>query len=339
MKMLGIRDLQFEHPWVLLLLLAIPLLAWWLHRARHRKKTAIYLPSLTDGLGRKKTSITFLEILYGSLIYLRLAAIAFILVALARPITFSFEEKVKVEGIDIMLINDISGSMLAEDLKPNRLEAAKNVAIEFIRNRKNDRIGMVAFSGGAFTVCPLTTDHRMLIELVKNLDYGMIEDGTAIGDGLALAVDRIKNSEASSKVAILLTDGINNRGFISPEFASQIAKQYGIRVYTIGVGTTAGKAPYPYYNGKIKYYDYIDVQIDEPILKQMAAMTGGKYFRATDNSSLENIYAEIDKLEKTLFEVSRMTHQTELFPYPLVIAILLLALEFFIKHVVVKPLP
>ncbi|MCX7697028.1 MAG: VWA domain-containing protein [Bacteroidales bacterium] len=336
-KMLGIHDLQFEHPWVLFLILGIPLLAWWLHRTRDKKKTAIHLPSFSNGF--KKSYFSLREFLHGSIIYIRLASIALILIALARPITFLFEEKVKVEGIDIILINDISGSMLAEDLKPNRLEAAKNVAIEFIRNRKNDRIGMVAFSGGAYTVCPLTTDHRMLIELVKNLEYGMIEDGTAIGDGLALAVDRIKDSEAKSKVAILLTDGINNRGFISPLFASQIAKQYGIRLYTIGVGTTKGKAPYPYYVGNKKYYDYVDVQIDEPMLKEMAIMTGGRYFRATDNNSLENIYKEIDKMEKTLFEATSMTHQTELFPYPLVVAILLLALEFFIKHVIIKPLP
>jgi Ca-activated chloride channel family protein len=338
--MMWIKDLEFERTYILWFLLLLPLLAWWLEHIKHRKKLFINIPALTDGLQKKSKSLGFYEVLYKSLVYLRILALAFIVVALARPVSYSYQEKVSIEGIDIMLVNDISGSMLAEDLKPNRLESAKNVAIQFIEGRKNDRIGMIAFSGSAFTLCPLTTDHRMLIHLIKQLRNGMVEDGTAIGDGLALAVDRLRNSEAVSKVIILLTDGINNRGYISPLFASELAKQRGIRVYTIGVGTNKGKAPYPVIDvmGR-KTYDFIDVEIDEEMLSQIAKNTGGKYFRATDNTSLEKIYQDIDKMEKTLFQVAHLSQRAELYHFPLMIAMLLLFLEFFIKYIIIKPLP
>jgi Ca-activated chloride channel family protein len=244
---------------------------------------------------------------------------------------------VSTEGIDIVLTQDISGSMLSRDFKPDRLEAAKNIATEFISGRPYDRIGLVVFSGESFTQCPLTTDHAVLINLLREIQSGMIEDGTAIGMGLATAVNRIKDSQAKSKVIILLTDGVNNRGEIAPETAAEIAKTFGIRVYTIGVGTQ-GMAPYPVQTPFGIQYQDMPVEIDEGILQKIAQTTGGKYFRATDNDSLEKIYKEIDKLEKSKIDVRQFSKKEEKYLLPALIAFFMLVVEIIVRNTIFKNL-
>jgi len=245
---------------------------------------------------------------------------------------------IKTEGIDIMMALDISSSMLAEDLKPNRIEAAKKVAEEFIDSRPNDRIGLVVFGGESFTQCPLTTDHSVLKNLFAGIQSGILADGTAIGEGLGTAVNRIRNSRAKSKVVILLTDGVNNIGSIAPETAGEIAKTFGIRVYTIGVGTR-GMAPYPVKSPFGIQYQNVEVQIDEPVLKKIAGETDGKYFRATNTGKLKEIYSEIDKLEKTKIDVTEFHNYTEEF-YPLALgALLLLVLDILLRFTLFKKLP
>ena len=229
---------------------------------------------------------------------LKIIASVLMIIAIARPQSSSNWEESTTEGIDIVLAMDVSGSMLALDLKPDRLEASKNVAIDFINKRKNDRIGLVIFAGESFTQCPLTTDHNVLINLFKDVKSGIVDDGTAIGMGLATAVNRLKSSEAVSKVIILLTDGINNSGMIPPITAAEIAQKFGIRVYTIGVGTE-GFAPYPFQTPFGIQYQDVEVKIDEKTLQDIASLTEGKYFRATNNNSLKNIYKDIDELEKS----------------------------------------
>ena len=239
-----------------------------------------------------------------------MVAVALLIVILARPQSTNSWSNSSTEGIDIMLAMDISGSMLAQDLKPNRLEAAKDVAASFINGRPNDNIGLVVFSAESFTQCPLTTDHTVLLNLFKDIQSGMIQDGTAIGLGLANAVSRIKDSHAKSKVIILLTDGSNNAGEIAPVTAAEIAKTFGVRVYTIGVGTK-GMAPYPFQTAFGVQYQNIPVEIDEATLKQIASTTGGQYFRATDNASLKEIYSEIDQMEKTKISVQEYSKKQE----------------------------
>lgn len=234
---------------------------------------------------------------------------------------------------------DISSSMLAQDLRPNRLESAKNVAAAFINGRPNDNIGLVVFSAESFTQCPLTTDHAILLNLFKDIQSGMIEDGTAIGLGLANAVSRIKDSQAKSKVIILLTDGSNNRGEIAPVTAAEIAKTFGIRVYTIGVGTK-GAAPYPFrLPGGTIQTQMVPVDIDEPTLKQIATTTGGQYFRATDNASLKEIYSEIDQMEKTKISVQEYSKKQEEYKNIALILFALLLLELLLKHTLLKKIP
>jgi Ca-activated chloride channel family protein len=234
-----------------------------------------------------------------------------------------------------MMAMDISGSMLARDFNPDRLEAAKNVATEFISGRPSDRIGLVIFSGESFTQCPLTTDHAVLINLMREMQSGMIEDGTAIGLGLATAVNRIKDSEAVSKVIILLTDGVNNRGAIAPITAAEIAQTMGVRVYTVGVGTK-GMAPYPVQTAAGTRYQNMPVEIDEQTLRDIADMTGGEYFRATDNESLENIYKEIDKLEKSKIDVQEYSQKNEEYLPWAIVAVLLILIELVIKRSVLR---
>jgi len=247
-------------------------------------------------------------------------------------------QNVITEGIDIVIAIDISGSMLAEDFKPNRLEASKEVADEFISKRPNDRIGLVVFSGESFTQCPLTTDHAILRNLFKDIKSGMIEDGTAIGMGLATGVNRLETSEAKSKVIILLTDGVNNSGLISPATAAEIAKSFGIRVYTIGVGTQ-GTAPYPFQTPYGIKYQQIQVKIDEVMLKEISDLTGGQYFRAVNKSSLEDIYEEIDKLEKSKIEVTEFKKKTERFlPFAIFAGILVL-LELLFRNTLFRSIP
>ncbi|MCC6599091.1 MAG: VWA domain-containing protein [Crocinitomicaceae bacterium] len=265
-------------------------------------------------------------------------ASAAIIVALARPQSSSGGQNVTTEGIDILMALDISTSMLAEDLKPNRLVAAKKVAAEFIDNRPNDRIGMVIFAGESFTQCPITSDHAVLKNLLEGIQSGMLADGTAIGEGLATAVSRVKDSKAKSKVVILLTDGVNNVGEIAPSTAGDIAKTFGVRVYTIGVGTQ-GMAPYPFQTPFGIQYQNVPVDIDEETLKNISQNTGGRYFRATKTSELEKIYSEIDQLEKTRVEVTEFHHKSEEF-YPLIILALgLLSLERIIQYTLLKTLP
>jgi Ca-activated chloride channel family protein len=256
---------------------------------------------------------------------------------LARPQKSDNFQDVSTEGIDIILTLDISGSMLARDFRPDRVEASKNIATEFITGRPYDRIGLVVFSGESFTQCPLTTDHAALINLLREIKCGMIEDGTAIGEGLATAINRIKDSKAKSKVIILLTDGVNNKGLIDPMTAAEIAKTFGIRVYTIGVGTE-GVAPYPVQTAFGVQYQDMQVEIDEEILKDIAKMTDGKYFRATDNEKLKQVYAEIDKLEKSRMEVKQFKLKEEKFDKPALIAFCLILLEVILRNIFLKNL-
>lgn len=274
-----------------------------------------------------------------SLFVLRLLALGLLIVALARPQSVSSRQNIEIEGIDIVLALDVSGSMLARDFDPDRLEASKEVANDFIRRRPNDRVALVIFSGEAFTQVPLTTDHAMISTMFREVKSGMIEDGTAIGDGLATAASRLQDSEAISKVIILLTDGVNNAGSVDPRSAAEIAKMFGVRVYTIGVGSQ-GTAPYPVQDqfGRTRMQQ-MEVQIDEELLKEIAATTGGQYFRAESNKKLEEIYNEIDKLEKSKIDVQEFRRKHEMFlPFAL-IALGLLVLEILLRYLYFRRLP
>jgi Ca-activated chloride channel homolog len=260
-----------------------------------------------------------------------------LVIALARPQSKTAWQDKTTEGIDIIISFDVSASMLAKDFEPNRLDAAKSIAIDFISQRPNDRIGLVIYEGEAFTQCPLTTDHKVLTNLFREVRSGLIDGGTAIGMGLATAVNRLKESEAKSRVVILLTDGVNNAGAIPPVTAAEIAREFGVRVYAIGVGTK-GRALSPiaiYPNGQYKY-DYVEVQIDEDALTQVAQMTNGKYFRATDNNSLKSIYQEIDTLEKTRIQVTQHSKRHEEFFIFALFGLSLIAFEFFLKNTVFR---
>jgi Ca-activated chloride channel family protein len=261
-----------------------------------------------------------------------------LIIVLARPQSTDSWQNRSTEGIDIVLAIDVSTSMLAEDLKPNRIEAAKDVAASFISGRMNDNIGLVVFSGESFTQCPLTTDHAVLLNLFKDIRCGIIQDGTAIGLGLANAVSRIKDSKAVSKVIILLTDGSNNMGEIAPVTAADIAKTFGIRVYTIGVGSK-GMAPYPFQTAYGVQYQNVPVDIDEDMLKQIAALTGGQYFRATDNATLAGIYEEIDRLEKTKINVQEYSKKQEEYRNIAILALILLLLEILLRNVLLRTIP
>ncbi len=273
-----------------------------------------------------------------SLPILRALSVGFLIIALARPQNTNSWQKDSIEGIDIMLAMDVSGSMQAMDFKPNRLEAAKDVAISFINNRPNDNIGMVTFAGESFTQCPLTTDHTVLLNMVQDLQMGVLDDGTAIGMGLATAVNRLKDSKAKSRVVILLTDGSNNMGDITPRMAADIARTFGIRVYTVGVGTR-GEAPFPIQTEFGVRIQNVPVDIDEPTLDGIAEVSGGKYFRAVDNETLNEIYKEIDKLEKTrLMTKSFKAYEEKYFVYAL-IAFLLLLTEFLLRNTLLRSNP
>ena len=266
---------------------------------------------------------------------LRVAAITCLAIALARPQLNNKWSSESTEGIDIMMALDVSGTMLAEDLKPNRLEAAKNVATDFVIARTNDQIGLVVFAGESFTQCPLTTDHAALVNLFRSVKFGMIEDGTAIGLGLANCVNRMKDSETKSKVVILLTDGSNNRGDIDPQTAAQIAKTYGIRVYAVGVGSH-GQARVPVQTPMGTQYMMMDSEFDEVTLRNIASTTGGEYFRATDNTSLKRIYEQIDQLEKTKLRVREYSKRTENFAPWLMAALLCIIAEILLRYFVLK---
>ena len=326
----------FANPnYLYLLLLLIPLKAWYILRLR--KKQATLQVSSMDAFSAPRAT-TFKVYMRHLPFVLRIVSIALIIVILARPQSTNSWDTRSTEGIDIILAMDISGSMLAEDLKPNRLEAAKTVAATFINGRPNDNIGLVLFSGESFTQCPLTSDHAVLLNLFKDITNGMIEDGTAIGLGIANSVSRIKDSKAKSRVIILLTDGVNNKGEIAPLTAAEIAQTFGIRIYTIGVGTH-GEAPYPYRTPFGVQYQNMKVEIDEPVLKQIASMTGGQYFRAVDNASLRAIYQEIDLLEKTKISVQQYSKkQEEYLPLALLVFALLM-LEVLVRNTWLKNIP
>jgi len=274
-----------------------------------------------------------------SLFVLRLIALGLIIVALARPQSSSSWSEDRVEGIDIMLTMDISTSMLAMDFQPNRVEAAKEVAMRFIANRPNDNIGLVVFAGESFTACPLTQDHATLINRLREMTPGMIEDQTAIGSGLATAISRLKDSKTKSKVIILLTDGANNTGNISPKMAADLAKTFGISIYTIGVGSGAGEAPYPIQTALGVVVRNMPVDLDEPTMRQIADVSGGAYFRATDNESLLAIYKKIDQLEKTKLSTRNYHTTYEEFFFFVLAAALLLLLEFVLRSTVLRTNP
>jgi Ca-activated chloride channel family protein len=324
--------ISFAQPLFLWLLVIIPVMTAFYILRQQKTNASLQMPGLKpfDGAGT-----TFRHYLRHILFACRATAIGLLLIVLARPQKTDKFQNVTTEGIDIILALDISGSMLARDFKPDRLEASKNVATEFISGRPYDRLGLVVFSGESFTQCPLTTDHAVLINLMREIQSGMIEDGTAIGEGLATAINRIKDSEAKSKVIILLTDGVNNRGEIAPSTAADIAKTYGIRVYTIGVGSQ-GMAPYPVQTPYGLQYQNMPVEIDETILKDIAAKTDGRYFRATDNDKLLQVYSEIDKMEKSKIDVRQFTRKEEKYFIPAIIAFILLALEILSRITLFK---
>lgn len=328
---LDYKHISFVHPWFFALLLVIPFLIWWQQKSKE-KKASFRLSSTAAIQGMKPTwRVQFRPLLN----VLRVAALVALVVALARPQSSNSTESIDSEGIDIVLAIDVSGSMLAEDLKPNRIEAAKKMAMNFVDRRPTDRIGLVIFSGESFTQCPITIDHDVLKEQISEIKSGLLVDGTAIGEGLATAVDRIRKSNGKSRVVILLTDGVNNMGKIGPELALEVAKAYKVKVYTIGAGTR-GMAPYPVPTPFGIQKQMQEVQIDEALLQKIAKETGGKYYRATDNKSLSAIYSDIDKLEKTKIEISSFKHYTELFfPFAL-LAIICLGLEILLRYTIFK---
>ena len=328
-------DYHFANrEWLYGLLVLIPMIAGYVWRER-RRQTSMRFSGLRPFAAVPVPVRAWLRHL---LFVFRLLAVALLFIVMARPQSVNRWQKVSTEGIDIIIDLDISSSMLAQDFNPNRLEAAKAVAIKFISGRPDDRIGLVVFSGESFTQCPLTTDHAVLINLFKEVKSGMIEDGTAIGDGLATAINRLKDSKAKSKVVILLTDGMNNAGEIAPLTAAEIAKTFGIRVYTIGVGTR-GTAPYPVQTPYGVRYQQMRVQIDEEVLQKIAAMTGGKYFRATNNRKLEEIYQEIDRMEKSKIDVKQYSKRQEEYMRFALMAALLLLLEWALGNSVLRKIP
>jgi Ca-activated chloride channel homolog len=329
------KDVSFAYPWVLYFLIIVPLMIVWYWFKGKRKQPSITYSSLSIF---RNIAFSWRERFRHIPIILRALAVALLIVALARPQNFSSGENIYTEGIDIAMVLDISGSMLAEDLKPNRIEAAKNVIRDFIKGRTSDRIGLVIFARDSFTQCPLTIDYSVLLNLLSQVKSGMIEDGTAIGNAIANGVNRLKDSKSKSKIIILLTDGVNNSGEVDPVFAAQIAKTFGIRIYTIGVGTK-GQAPYPVQTPFGTRYQMIPVEIDEAVLKQISDITGGEYFRATDNKTLKAIYDKIDKLEKSKVEITSYRNAKELF-YPwLGAGLFLLVLEVGLSKSIFRRLP
>jgi Ca-activated chloride channel homolog len=328
------NGITFAEPLFLYLLLVVPGMVAYYVMKQHKANASLRMPGLQPFRSARPTFRKYLRhILFG----LRAAAITLLIFILARPQSTDRFQNVSTEGIDIVLALDISGSMLARDFRPDRLDASKDVATEFISGRPYDRMGLVVFSGESFTQCPLTTDHAVLINLLREVKSGMIEDGTALGMGLATAVNRIKDSQAKSKVIILLTDGVNNRGEIAPATAAEIAKTYGVRVYTIGVGTQ-GVAPYPVQTPYGIQYQDMQVEIDEAILQEIAQKTGGKYFRATDNNKLVQVYKEIDKLEKSKIDVKQLSRKQERFIVPAIFALLFFGLEILVKNTLFRNL-
>ncbi len=326
----------FANPtYLYLLLLLIPMIGWYIWKlCKSQASLQVSSSEAFDAPGATSWKVYLRHVPF----ILRMAAVAVLIIILARPQSTNSWQNTSTEGIDIVLAMDISSSMLAQDLKPNRLEASKDVAASFINGRPNDNIGLVVFAAESFTQCPLTTDHTVLLTLFKDIQPGIIQDGTAIGLGLANAVSRIKDSQAKSKVIILLTDGVNNAGEIAPVTAAEIAKTFGIRVYSIGVGTQ-GMAPYPFQTAFGVQYQDIPVEIDEATLKQVAATTGGQYFRATDNASLKEIYSEIDKMEKTKISVQQYSKKQEEYKNWALLLFALLLVEILLRNTLLRNIP
>jgi len=312
-----LKDVEFASPYYfLLLLLLIPLIGWQIWKRRKMQATMRISTALPVEAAPKSLKQRFYWLIYAT----QILSFCFLVVALARPQSAFRQHEVEVEGVDIVLALDISGSMKAMDFKPNRLGVTKKVAAEFIENRPNDRIGLVVYAGEAYTQCPVTSDHATLLGLLEKVKFDIIEDGTAIGDGLGTAINRLRDSEAKSKIIILLTDGVNNRGYMDPYSAAEIAKNMGIKVYTVGCGSTQ-KVPFPTPNGVV----YVDSEIDEVLLKNIAKITGGTYFRAGSSDKLKNVYEEIDKMEKTIISEMVFENKADEFrPF------LFIALSFFI---------
>jgi Ca-activated chloride channel homolog len=329
------RNLVFANPQFLWLLLLVPVIIG-LRIWKYRKSNPSVRISSTEPFSNlgKPFRWYLRELLFGMRVFVFILLVAVI----ARPQSANDWEQVNTEGIDIIMCMDASGSMQARDFDPNRLEASKKLANQFISGRQGDRFGIVVFSAESFTQCPLTSDKATVLNLMNELKFGMIEDGTAIGMGLATSVNRLKDSRAKSKVVILLTDGINNSGMISPLTAADIAQQLNIRVYTIGVGSR-GTAPMPVNTVFGTRYQDVPVEIDEDVLQKIASKTGGKYFRATDNASLAEIYREIDKMEKTIMDIQKFSkRKDEYFPW-LLAASVLLFLEILFRSLLLKNTP
>ncbi len=328
-------DIVFAWPALLYLLGLIPLLiTFYIFRNKKSSPDILFVHSSFIQNARKSIRMRLLHLPF----ILRMFALTLLILALARPQSTSSTHDISIEGIDIMIALDISGSMLAEDFRPNRMEAAKETAIDFIRMRSNDRIGMSVFSGQSFTLVPLTTDHGMLIDMATAVTTGMVEDGTAIGDGLATAVNRLRGSDAISRVIILLTDGINNTGVIDPLTAAEIAEMYDIRIYTIGVGSD-GPVPYPFQTPLGIRYQDVEIPVDEELLRNIAYLTGGRYYWASDQETLENVYSEIDQLERTKIDVTEFTRHKDEYLALLLFAFGLLGIEISLRYTWLKTIP
>lgn len=329
------NNITFAQPWFFLLFLLFPLLIW-LRYARANKRSAALRISTLRGISKTGSMKNAFQ---NAPFWLRLLALACIVTALARPQVKYDETHREGEGIDIILCIDVSGSMTMQDFSPNRIEAAKQVAIDFVNHRPDDRIGVVTFAGESFTQCPLTTDHYVLISQIQQIRIGLLVDGTAIGDGLAKSVDRLRDSKAKSKVIVLLTDGVNNTGLIDPSYAKEIAKAFHIKVYTIGIGTNADYPPgiEPAPAGPVSQPERVG--INEKLLQNIATETGGKYYSATDNKGLETIYKDINKLEKSKVQVTTFHRHTEKF-YPFIfLAMAFLLLEIVLRFTIFKKFP
>lgn len=335
--MLGsLENITFVNPAFFVLLLLLPIIAWWYYRNYRQRYAPIQMSTLA-GLENKQSTRGCLR---SSLPILRVLSLLALIVALARPQLIYTEEEVVAEGIDISLAMDLSSSMLAQDFHPNRLEVSKRVAADFVRQRQYDRIGLVVFAGEAFTQCPLTTDHHVLNEFLSKLECGVVEEGTAIGMGLATAVNRLKDSESKSKVIILLTDGVNNGGYQSPMLAAKIAKEYNIKVYAIGIGSVGEtRAPVSIRGDGEYIFGTVNVEIDEKLLRQIAELTGGQYYRALDEQSLEQIYTSIDQLEKTKIEVTSFKRYSEEYRHFAFLGILFLLMEVLLRYTVLRAIP
>jgi len=325
-------NIEYTHPQFLWLLILVPFMALWYFLTRNKNSASLTLSS-TAAFGKPSLLSQLKPILY----VLRLLAISALIVALARPRITSVSTKTSTnKGIDIVMAIDVSASMLAKDLKPNRLEALKKVATDFVNQRPNDRIGIVVYAGESFTQTPITSDKRIIKNTINKIQWGQLDGGTAIGMGLGSAVNRLKDSKAKSKVIILLTDGVNNAGFVDPKTATELAKELNIKTYTIGIGTKGtALSPVSMLNGKLQY-QRVKVEIDEDLLKYIAKETGGKYFRATDNTKLRAIYSEINKLEKTEIEEYKYYNYDEKYRLLVILAGLFLLLEMTLKFTVFR---